>query len=202
MKSKLSRMLWLVPVSAVLFVISVLVPTSVTAPANPANPRAVFLIDHGTHSSLAIETSNGEMLRYSYGDLRYYAKRDTSLASGAAALLWPTPATLGRGELQGPISVESLRSQLVVVVEQIYPLEVSGNRADALIARLDEIFIQGQGELISVPEYGLIFAPHPQSYFLSSNSSTMIGAWLRELGATVFGWSLTSSWTVTSNSDR
>jgi hypothetical protein len=202
MKSKLSRMFWLVPVLAVLLVISVLVPTSVTAPANPANPRGVFLIDHGTHSSLAIETQDGEMLRYSYGDLRYYANRDTSLASGAAALLWPTPATLGRGELQGPVSVESLRGQLVVVVEQIYPLEVSGDRAEALIAKLDEIYFGREGEHLSVPEYGLIFAPHPQDYFLFSNSSTMIGAWLRELGASVFGWSLTSSWTVTSNSDR
>lgn len=201
MKSKLSRMLWLVPVSAVLFVISALLPTSVTGPSHPSNPRAVFLIDHGTHSSLVIETPVGEMLRYSYGDLRYYAKRDTSLASGAAALLWPTPATLGRGELQGPISVESLSGQLVVVVEQIYPLEVSGDRADSLIASLDEIYIKGEDELVSVPEYGLNFAPHPQDYFLFSNSSTMIGSWLRELGATVFGWSLTSSWAVATNSD-
>jgi hypothetical protein len=196
MKPKVSRIFWLLAISSSLLLISILVPTSVTAPKSPSNPRVVFLIDHGTHSSLAIETSAGQMLRYSYGDLRYYAKRDTSLASGAAAILWPTPATLGRGELRGPISEESLRDQLVVVVEQIYTLEVAGDKADQLVAKLDGIYLEGLKKHVSVPAYGLIFAPHPTDYFLTSNSSTMVGVWLRELGVGVFGWSLISSWNV------
>lgn len=194
MKPKVSRIVLLAPLAVFLLLISILVPTSVTSPENPSNPRVVFLIDHGTHSSLAIETSSGQMIRYSYGDLRYYAKRDTSLASGAAALLWPTPATLGRGELRGPISEESLRDQLVVVVERIYRLEVRGDKANQLIAALDGIFLEGLREHVSVPAYGLIFAPHPTDYFLTSNSSTMVGQWLREMGVQVVGWSLISSW--------
>lgn len=196
MKPKVSRIFWLVALAPSLLVISILVPTSVTAPEKPSIPRVVFLIDHGTHSSLAIETSSSQMLRYSYGDFRYYAERDTSLASGAAAILWPTPATLGRGELRGPISEESLRDQLVVVVEKIYRFEVAGDKAERLIAKLDGIFLAGAENQVSVPAYGLIFAPHPTDYFLTSNSSTMVGVWLRELGVEVFGWSLISSWNI------
>ena len=196
MKPKVSRIFWLLAITFSLLLISILVPTSITSPENPTDPRVVFLIDHGTHSSLVIETSSGQMLRYSYGDFRYYAKRDTSLASGAAAILWPTPATLGRGELAGPISEESLRNQLVVVVQQIYPLEVAGDKANQLIAKLDGIYLAGKKNQVSVPAYGLIFAPHPTDYFLTSNSSTMVGVWLRELGVEVFGWSLISSWNV------
>lgn len=194
MRPKVSRIVLLVALAVSLLLISILVPTSVTSPENPSNPRMVFLIDHGTHSSLAIETSSGQMIRYSYGDFRYYAKRDTSLASGAAAILWPTPATLGRGELRGPISEEGLRDQLVVVVEKIYRLEVPGDKADQLIVKLDGIYLERLKEHVSVPAYGLIFAPHPTDYFLTSNSSTMVGQWLRELGVQVIGWSLISSW--------
>jgi hypothetical protein len=198
MKPIVSRVLWLASAAAGLLVVSVLVPTTVTLPKSPIDPRSVYLIDHGTHSSLVIQTSDNKMLRYSYGDFRYYALRDTSLASGAAALFWPTPATLGRGELKGPISEKSLRDQLVVVVEEIYPIEVTAEKADLLILDLDAIYFAGEGELVKVPEYGLIFAPHPIDYFWNSNSSTMIGVWLKKLGADVLGWALLSSWNLRS----
>lgn len=198
MKRIVQRALWPAAALGALVLVSALLPTSLTPPQSPTDARAVFLIDHGTHSSLAIETADGQMLRYSYGDFRYYAKRDTGLASGAAALLWPTPATLGRGELEGPVSERSLRNQLVVVVETVYPLKVAGDKADRLMAKLDAIYLAGKDELVMVPEYGLIFAPHPTDYFLTSNSSTKVGLWLRELGVEVFGWALISSWNVIS----
>jgi hypothetical protein len=199
MKPMVSKVLWLAWVATVLVVVSVLVPTTVTVPPNPTNPRTVYLIDHGTHASLVLETADNKMLRYSYGDFRYYALRDTSLAAGAAALLWPTPATLGRGELKGPVSEKSLRDQLVVVVEEIYLMEVAAEKADRLILDLDAIYFAGKDQLVKVPEYGLIFAPHPIDYFWNSNSSTMIGVWLKKLGGHVFGWVLISSWNVGSD---
>jgi hypothetical protein len=195
-KPIVSKVLWLASITAGLLIVSVLVPTTVTVPQNPNDPRAVYLIDHGTHSSLVLETADHKMLRYSYGDFRYYALRDTSLPSGAAALLWPTPATLGRGDLKGPVSEKGLRDQLVVVVEEIYKMEVAAEKADRLILDLDAIYFAGKDQLVKVPEYGLIFAPHPIDYFWNSNSSTMIGVWLRKLGADVFGWALISSWNV------
>lgn len=136
------------------------------------------------------------MLRFAYGDERYYAKRDTSLGSGAAALLWPTPSTLGRGELLAPASKGNLESQLRVVVQIIYELEVQGSKADELIAKLEAIYAAGENQHIDVPAYGLVFAPHPKSYFWANNSSSVIAGWLRDLGVGVFGWGLLASWRV------
>lgn len=134
------------------------------------------------------------MVRYAYGDLRYYATRDTSLGSGAAALFLPTPATLGRGELSGPATKESVEAQLLVVVEVIYRLEVKSERAESLIAELDQLHLLGEQEHINVPAYGLVFAPHPTSYYFAHNSSTVIAGWLRDLGVIVLGWGLLASW--------
>jgi len=179
-----------------LLFLSAFTPTVLFPSSSVADQRSVFVIDHGTHSSLAIETSSGEMLRFAFGDMRYYATRDTSLGSGAAALFWPTPSTLGRGELLGPASIEKLQSQLRVVVEVIYQLEVPSSKADELISKLDAIYFAGEQDHIAVPAYGLVFAPHPDSYFWVNNSSSVIAGWLRELGVRVFGWGLIASWRV------
>jgi hypothetical protein len=182
--------------AALLLLASVFVPTTLIAPANPSEARQVFLIDHGTHSSIAIETATSDMVRYAYGDLRYYAQRDTSLRSGAAAVLTATPATLGRGELKGPPVAENLASQLVVVVEVIYPLTVDSGRADRLISMLDQLHRAGESEHIAVPAYGLVFAPHPDDYIWYRNSSTVIAEWLEEMDVKVFGWRLLANWRV------
>lgn len=188
------RLIVTAPVVLGILLLSTLTPTVLFPPAAPADARKVFVIDHGTHSSVAIETESGELVRYAYGDLRYYANRDTSLASGAAALLWPTPATLGRGVLEAPSTLGNLKRQLRVVVEIIYELEVQGIRADQLMGSLDDIHAQDKSLQIAVPAYGLIFAPHPASYFWGNNSSSVIAGWLRELDVRVFGWGLIATW--------
>lgn len=190
------RLIWAALTVVFLLLLSTLAPTVLLPPIAVTDRRAVFVIDHGTHSSLAIETGAGEMIRYAYGDLRYYATRDTSLESGAAAVLWPTPATLGRGELQGPATTENLQNQLRVVVQITHELQVQGSRADELITRLDTIHIAGKSEHLEVSAYGLVFAPHPAEYFWAQNSSSIIAGWLREMRVGVFGWGLLANWRV------
>ena len=190
----MKRLAWVSLAAALTLLASVFVPTSVTAPTNITDERQVFLIDHGTHSSLAIETAAGDMVRYAYGDLRYYANRDTRLASGAAAVLIATPATLGRAELQGPAQTDNLRRQLVVLVDTIYTLEVEAAQGDRLMRKLDQLHQAGAAEHISVPAYGLVFAPHPDHYIWYRNSSTVIAGWLEEMDVVVFGWRLLANW--------
>ncbi len=170
--------------------------TSLQAPEPISDPRVVFVIDHGRHSSVAIETPSGNLVRYSYGDMRYYRDQDTSLRSGAAALLWPTPATLGRAELAGEATASSLQTQLVVGVQEILTLEVSGEKADALMEKLDSIHQEGVADHLVVPAYGLVFAPHPTDYIWWNNSSTVIAGWLAEMGVEVNGLGLIASWRV------
>ncbi len=170
--------------------------TFLQSPEASSEPRMVFVIDHGRHSSIAIETPSGNLVRYSYGDMRYYRDQDTSLGSGAAALLWPTPATLGRAELAGEASSSSLQAQLVVGVEEILALEVSGDKADALMEKLDSLHQEGVADHRFVPAYGLVFAPHPTDYVWWNNSSTVIAGWLAEMGVEVRGLGLVASWEV------
>jgi hypothetical protein len=193
---KVRRLLWPAVALSGLLVLSAFTPTVLFPPEELADPRTVLVVDHGTHSSIAIETSSGDMVRYAYGDFRYYAFRDTSLGSGAAALLWPTPATLGRKELDGPVTKENLEQQLRVVVEIIYELEVEADAADKVILSLDEMHERGAAEHVDVPAYGLVFAPHPADYYWGNNSSSVIAGWLREMGVRVFGWGLIASWRV------
>ncbi len=192
----MQRLIWLAFTISGLLFLSAFTPTVLLAPNEVQDPRTVFVIDHGTHSSVAIETGSGEMMRYAYGDLRYYANRDTSLGAGAAALLWPTPSTLGRAELEGPATKQVLENQLRVVVEIIYELQVEGDSADQLILELDEIHARTPAEHIDVPAYGLVFSPHPVDYFWGHNSSSVIAGWLRSMGVRMFGWGLIASWRV------
>lgn len=182
--------------AALVVVLTGCVTTSLEAPQDVAEPRAVFVIDHGRHSSIAIETASGDLVRYSYGDQRYYRDQDTSLASGAAALLWPTPATLGRAQLATEATAASLRAALVVGVEDILPLQVEGRLADRLMADLDQLHIQGVADHVFVDAFGLVFAPHPTDYVWWHNSSTVIAGWLEELGVDVRGPGLVAAWEI------
>lgn len=165
-------------------------------PTDPVEPRVVFLIDHGRHSSLAISGDDGRLTRYAYGDWRYYADQDTSVASGVAALLWPTPATLARGELAGPPDVDTLRSQLRVGIEHIYVFEVAGEDADRVMGILDNIHTEGQEDHQYVPAFDMVFAPHPEAYTWRNNSASVVATWMDNLGVDVRGPALLASWRV------
>ena len=179
-----------------LFLVSVFSPTVLIPPRDLTDPRQVFLIDHGTHTSIAIETNQESFIRYAYGDKNYYALRNTDLSSGARALLIPTDAVLARAELEITPSVEGVIDALPVVVQKVYPLRVEGFKADQLISSLDKIFVQGKVTLIEVPAYGLDFVPHPDDYSWVNNSSTMIASWMRHMEITTIGWGLLAYWRV------
>ncbi len=170
--------------------------TYLTPPVNPPDPRAVFVIDHGRHTSLVIATDTGKLVRYAYGDWRFYADRDTRLRTGAAALFLRTPSTLARRELPGPAEEAALRVQLQVGVQMIHALQVGGADADRLRAELDALHTQGADQHLYVAVYDLVFAPYPEPYTWRNNSTTKIGEWLDELGVAVSGPALVARWKV------
>ena len=178
------------------------VTTTLHPPVDTEEPRTVFLVDHGRHSSLVIGRSDGDLVRYAYGDWRYYADQDTSLASGAAALLWPTPATLARAQLDGPVEVEVLRGQLRVGVHAIYVFEVAGSNADRVIEELDTLHLEGEAAHQYVAAYDMTFAPHPDPYTVLNNSASVLAGWLESLGVEVDGPALVASWRVGDQAPR
>src|SRR3546814_12908362 len=60
--------------------------TTVYPPAMVAEPARVAVLDHGQHSSLVIALPGDAMVRYAYGDRRYFALRQTGSTEGIAAL--------------------------------------------------------------------------------------------------------------------
>jgi hypothetical protein len=169
--------------------------TRIVPPLDPHDPVPVFVLDHGRHTSLVLPAPDGSLHRYAYGDWRYYAERDTGMASGLAALLWPTQGALGHRVLPGPATAEAVRSQVRVVIVELHDLRVERQRVERLRARLDALFAQAQQRL-DTPEVDLVFVPYPHDYSLGHNSNQMLADWLVELGCEVSRRPVLAGWRV------
>lgn len=188
------RNLELALIAGFFYLISGCATTLIPPDREVADPRPVFLLDHGRHTSLVVGTAEGSMIRYAYGDWRFYADQDMRLRTGLAALLWPTPATLARRELTGPADEITLLSRLRVGVRGVYELRVPGNAADRLRQELDEVHGQKPEKHQYVEVYDFVFAPHPEPYTFLNNSNTKVAQWLRRMEVNVRGPALLSLW--------
>jgi hypothetical protein len=170
--------------------------TTIIPPADPSDPVVVFLLDQGHTPSLVLTAGEEKMLRYAYGDWRYYALQQNDKLSGLRALLLPTQAALGRGEIAGPVTPETIRAAVPVFIEQLYPIEVERSRAEALRSRLDAIYEQHEEPKVINDAYGMTFVHHPDDYIFFHNSNHAVASWLEELGCEARGWALLSRWQV------
>lgn len=170
--------------------------TVVKPPARPADPTLVFLIDQGRTSSLALPTPDGGMMRYVYGNWEWYALMHTGVWSGLKALLWPSQAALGRERYPGPNTAENAERQFGEWSQAVYPIAVSGARARALAARLDERFNKNIATLHVNAEYHLDFVKDPAPYHLLHDSNDEIAAWLEWMGCQVSGPAIYAKWRV------
>jgi hypothetical protein len=156
-------------------------------------------MDHGRHASLVLPAAEGGTVRYSYGDWRYYAKADAGLRSGIKALFWPTSSALGRRKLEAEPVEEAVRRAVRVSADTVLTLQVEESRARALQARLDSLFLEGRTAAFHYnPTYDLEFVHHPDTYWFGHNSNEVTADWLRELGISVEGLTLFSSWELES----
>lgn len=122
------------------------------------------------------------MLRYSYGDWRYYALGRTGAVSGLRALLWPTQAGLGRKRLAGPIAEENIVSGLRVIVESVKLYEVDPGKLNELKEKLDRIYRNNINTKRYNQKYDLNFVHHPKAYSALNNSNHVVADWLEDLG--------------------
>src|SRR3546814_3035023 len=88
------------------------------------------------------------MVRYAYGDRRYFALRQTGPFAGIAALFWPTQAVLGRQRMPGPLSPGALSREIRALTEDVVYLEVDAAAARWLMARLDGLFEENAPHLL------------------------------------------------------
>ncbi len=169
--------------------------TRISPPVEVLDPMPVFVLDHGRHTSLVLADGDGGLHRYAYGDWRYYAQGDTSLASGLAALFWRTPGALGYRRLRGEANAATVERMVRVGIAELHTLRVERARADALRARLDAIIAQAP-TLLPAPDVDLTFVPHPRAYSLAHNSNQVMADWLTELGCRVQRRPVWAAWVV------
>lgn len=170
--------------------------TIVIPPLGPADPRPVFLLDHGRHSSLVVPRAEGGLVRYSYGDWEWYALVHTGPAQGTRAVFGPTPATLGRRELPGLANESNVRKTVLVPIEALFTVNVDASRIERLRRELDDIYRSQLSKLVYNPLYDLEFVPHPKPYSLNHNSNRVVADWLKELGCQVDSSPIFSRWTI------
>jgi hypothetical protein len=170
--------------------------TVVVPPLSPAHPLPVFILDHGRHASLVVSRDDGTVVRYSYGDWRYYARRQTGVLRGSSAIFWPTRAGLGRRALGGPPDTAAVRLHVRVGIEHLHTVMVGAEAIRRLTGRLDSLFAANAASHVYNAAYDLDFVSHPRAYWAFNNSNQVVARWLRELGATVRGAALVSRWRV------
>ncbi len=182
-----------IPVVCILLPVLGACAAMVDCPRPVADARAVFLLDHGRHPSLVLEDSDGTLVRYSYGDWRYYALDDTGPGSAVAAMLWRTPAGLGQRRYDVDPTPQSVTRALRVGVQEVHEFAVAGDLADALHERLGEIIANAENRYYQ-RRFDLEFVDHPRDYWLWYNSNHMVADWLRSLGCDVQGTTMWSNW--------
>ena len=170
--------------------------TRLVPPVDPAEPVPAFLLDHGRHASLVLPDGEGGLARYAYGDWAYYARNRTGAWRGLRALLWPTPAALGRRALPGPVARWRVRRSVGVVIRELYVLKVASARVAALRERLERRFDTAPGPRHANRRYDLTFVRLDETYWLGANSNQRVAAWLAELGVAVSGGGWRSAWSV------
>jgi hypothetical protein len=132
-------------------------------PPEPLEPEPVFILDHGRHASLVLPAQGSGIVRYAYGDWKYYAEAETGVAEASAAVLLPTHAGLGRRALAGPPTAGGVRRAIRLGVEQMHEVIVEGYAIARLREELDSIFQANEETRIYNASYDLEFVRHPWS---------------------------------------
>jgi hypothetical protein len=165
-----------------------------TPPAAPVAPVTVYLLDHGRHASLVLPRREGGMVRYSYGEWRWYVEGERHPLAGASAMLWPTASGLGRGVHEAITSREALPRLAPEGLVRVYPLVAEEARVVALKRRLDAYFEAPGVTPVYSEEFALSFVPYPRAYWLTHQSNLVTARWLRSLGVEVRGIPWLSNW--------
>jgi hypothetical protein len=169
---------------------------TILPPHAPGDPVDVFVLDHGRHTSLVLPREGGGLVRYSYGDWKFYALRQDGPREGTSAVLWPTEAALGRREMTAQPREADLRRELRVGVQELLSLRLERAAVRELRDELEALFAARLDGRVLNLEYDLEFVPHPRRYHLFHNSNHMVAHWLRRLGCEVRGPTVLAAWRI------
>lgn len=169
--------------------------TTIVPPESVDRPQAVFVLDHGRHSSLVLPHGEG-FVRYAYGDWGWYAEVDTGTTEASRAVLWPSRAGLGRSLTSRPATEQDVRSGLRVGIQHIHEVSVEAERVTALRDSLEARHRAKAASAKYNAAYDLTFVEHPEPYAFWNNSNHKVAEWLRRLGCAIEGSAFWAWWRV------
>jgi hypothetical protein len=194
-----ARAMLLLGMTLGLLALPMLFTTQITPPLTLADGVTVIVVDHGDTPTLVLPGQDGGMVRYAYGEWRWYALGETSYLRAIPTLAWPTQGALGRQEMTGPLDEQTLREQMRVGFQRLHRLQVERERANALRAELDRQFQANIETRVFNAGSDLHFVHHRRQYTYFFNSNHMLAAWLEELGCELSGHAYGSRWQVEAN---
>jgi hypothetical protein len=161
-------------------------PTIIVPPANPVAPVTTYVVDQGYHSSLLLPDRDRRYMQYAYGDWHYFALNQQDWSNAAAALLMPTPGTLGRQEFS---DIDNFRQRVDPNRNQtILKFEVAEAKVTQLLKVLNERFNRHINTRVENSRNGLSFVQDDQDYTLLHNSNHELVVWLEDLDCEVRGF--------------
>lgn len=166
----------------------------VAPPPAPADPVAIFIVDHGYHSSLLLPDGAGGLSEFAYGEWEWFALGREQWHRVPAVLFWPTQGTLGRRAVPArPVAREVAER---VAAEAVHELFVSAQRVDALRGSLEARIEASAGTRVHNLSYGLEMAPVDPPYSILHHCNSEVADWLRELGCRTCGAPLIAEFEV------
>lgn len=159
-------------------------------PVALSDPVGVFVVDYGSHASLALPEEDSSLIEWSWGDWNWYALERTGAVEGLQALFTSPRSTLARRELAPTEDAEELTTR--VGAEKVLALNVERERARALQRHLEARWLRRREHAVR-HRSGRIFVPDDARYSLSNNSVHELARWLRALGAEVSGSGVTAN---------
>jgi hypothetical protein len=167
--------------------------TTIIPPPQLYDPVTVYVVDKGRTPSLVVPDHAGTLIRYTYGEWRWYALNETGPLRGLAALLWPTQGALGRAVLEGEPTLGTVQRHLPGALE-ILPVRVEQALVGAFAERMAQQYEQARHTEVYAPHVRLHFVHHPRRYTWFRNSNHAVASWLREIGCETRGLSYRSRW--------
>ena len=169
--------------------------TTIVPPDSVDRPQAVFVLDHGRHSSLVLPHPDG-FVRYAYGDWGWYADVETGTTEASRAVLWPSRAGLGRSLVEGSATREGVSDGLRVGVQHLHEVSVETDRVIALRSSLDAFHRANRDSAKYNAVYDLTFVDYPAPYAFWNNSNHMVADWLERLDCRIEGTAIWAWWVV------
>lgn len=192
-----------------LFILAVLVcallawvgsPTIIIPPAHPVAPVAAYVVIQGYHSNLLLPDRDRGYIQYAYGDWHYFALNQQDWSNAAAALLMPTPGTLGRRDFS---NIDNVRQRIDPNRNQtLLKLVVAEAKVAELLKVLNERFNRNINTRVENSRNGLSFVQDEQDYTLLHNSNHELVVWLEDLDCEVRGFVMLPNFQVKYSEDE